>query len=207
MMRIVKRVGLLATLLGQLMLPVWAQTPEVNSNQPSATKVDAYGDPFTETKLLSANQRRLIVFRPSEQAANAKGVLSIFVDRQYHASLLSNSFSKLCADQSNYSLSAVFRETGAKTSQGQARRQELQTQLLPAQTKYIKVTSMPSGEMQLLEVSAAQAMEQLKLTREITHTLSRVSAGQACDEEGLTTAQGPTSTKADQALPSSPVKP
>lgn len=208
MLRSNKHLCVLAALLCQLTLGAWAQPTQVSANEQPSSKVEIYGEAFTDTKLLSASQRRLVFYRPVEQAEAVKGVLSLFVDQQYHVSLLPGSFSKLCAEQTPYTLSAIRRETGAKDRRGPSARQQMQAQLLPAQTKYFKASVLPTGELQLSEMDAVQAIEQLRQTREAIHTVSRVAAGRTCEEETLRT-ESPNEKPAAQMvrpLPAVPAK-
>ena len=162
-------------------IPAWAANddkPQAGSEK--AAKTEIFGEPYSATHLVGREQRRLIVYRMASDGGD-KDVLSVFVNKQYQASLRPAAFTKLCAALDAFELDAVQRSVG-KNANASGSLKTTKTQLGAMQTRYFRASATPINGLHLLEVAPEQANTELADTREAIHTLSRVTAGQNCEE-------------------------
>ena len=153
-----------------------AQT-SVTTNQAGVNaKIDVLGGVFTPLTNIGPSQSRIVVYRTlnTQQLAGATGV---FIQGQYHTSLVPGGYSQLCLPPGQF-------EVGARQFRvGQTARDNYDTvtaiALPPAQTQYLTVVES-SGRPVLKPVTAAQALQELGATRLQMHTISRVTQAQNC---------------------------
>lgn len=167
-----------------------AEPTERTATSAATAKVEIFGEPFVPLQLTGKAQRRLIFYRAADDQASAKGVATILVNEQYHASLRPGSFSKLCADQDSYEMAAVARGKGLASKASTDPELGVRTQLKPQQTRYFRAQVNHGGGQTLSEVEELQALTQLAQTREAIHTLSRVSVAQTCEEAAAPSQSG-----------------
>jgi OOP family OmpA-OmpF porin len=153
-----------------------AQT-SVTTNQAGANaKIDVLGGGFTPLTNIGVSQSRIVVYRTfnTQQLPGATGV---FIQGQYHTSLVPGGYSQLCLPPGQF-------EVGARQFRvGQNARDSYDTitaiALPPAQTQYVRVEES-SGRPVMKPVTAAQALQELGATRLQVHTISRVTQAQNC---------------------------
>ena len=164
-------------LLGGLALACLAQTA---SAQTSATRVniDAFGEAFTTALAAPAAQTRVFVYR-NNQAASALPI-NIYLNGQYHASLLRGGFTEFCAAPGSVNIKAALDDaTKLHTSKLDAGQR---LDLKAGQTVYLKVDESKPPAVNLLSGTAAQTKEDLQATRRQIHTISRAKAAVTCAE-------------------------
>ena len=164
-------------LLGGLALACLAQTA---SAQTSATRVniDAFGEAFTTALTAPAAQTRVFVYR-NNQAASAFPI-NIYLNGQYHASLLRGGFTEFCAAPGSVNIKAALDDaTKLHTSKLDAGQR---LDLKAGQTVYLKVDESKPPAVNLLSGTAAQTKEDLQATRRQIHTISRAKAAVTCAE-------------------------
>lgn len=167
-------VGLLAALCATS--SAYAQT-SLSTNQGGVNaRIEVLGGVFTPPAPIAASQSRIVVYR----AANPRplpGATGVFIDGQYHTSLVVGGYSALCMRPGSV-------EVGARQFRvGQNARDSYDAvtaiELPGAQTQYIAVEET-SGRPVMRPVSAAQAFQELGTSRLQMHTISRVSQAQNC---------------------------
>ncbi len=154
-----------------------AQT-SVTTNQAGVNaRIDVLGGVFTPLSNIGASQTRIVVYRTfnTQQLPGATGV---FIQGQYHTSLVPGGYSQLCLPPGQF-------EVGARQFRvGQNARDSYDTvtaiALPPAQTQYLTVVES-SGRPVMKPVTAAQALQELGATRLQMHTISRVTQAQNCE--------------------------
>lgn len=167
-------IGLFVALWGAAVTQ--AQT-SVTTNQAGVNaRIDVLGGVFTPLTNIGANQSRIVVYRTfnTQQLPGATGV---FIQGQYHTSLVPGGYSQLCLPPGQF-------EVGVRQFRvGQSARDSYDAvtavALPPAQTQYLSVVES-SGRPVMKPVTAAQALQELGATRLQIHTISRVAQGQNC---------------------------
>jgi OOP family OmpA-OmpF porin len=153
-----------------------AQTSMTTNQAGVNAKIDVLGGVFEPLASIGPNQSRIVVYRTtnSQQLPGATGV---FIQGQYHTSLVPGGYSQLCLPPGQF-------EVGARQFRvGQNARDSYDTvtavALPPAQTQYLTVMES-SGRPVMKPVTAAQAQQELGGTRLQIHTISRVAQAQNC---------------------------
>ena len=174
------RLRVAPTLLGGLAFAFLAQTAAA---QTSATRVniDAFGEAFTTALAAPAEQTRVFVYR-NNQPANALPI-NIYLNGQYHASLLRGGFTEFCAAPGSVNIKAALDDASrlhtSKLDAGQ------RLVLNAGQTVFLKVDESTSPAVNLLSGTAAQTKEDLQATRRQIHTISRAKAAVNCAEPAV----------------------
>jgi OOP family OmpA-OmpF porin len=159
----------------------WAQRSqreyiETNSAGVNA-RIEVLGNAYAQPFNIGAAQSRIVVYRPD--SVTLPGATSVFVNGEYHTSLVRGAYSALC-----YAPSSV--ELGSRQTQvGDRPKDQLDTisalRLMPGQTHYLRVRETNARPV-LQPVPAAQAQQELQGLRYQLHTVSRVDAAQECQE-------------------------
>jgi len=153
-----------------------AQT-SVKTNQAGVNaRIDVLGSVFAPLANIGPSQSRIVVYRTAN-TTQLPGATGVFIQGQYHTSLVPGGYSQLCLPPGQFELGArQFRV-------GQNARDSYDTvtalALPAAQTQYLTVDET-SGRPVLKPVTAAQAQQELGATRLQIHTVSRVSQAQNC---------------------------
>lgn len=144
----------------------------------SRVNIDAFGELFTTALAAPVNQTRVFVFR-NNQAPNSKPV-NIYLNGQYHASLLRGGFSEFCAAPGFVNIKAALDDASrlhtSKLDAGQ------RLELKAGQTIFLKVDESTSPAIGLLSGTAAQAKADIEGTRRQIHTISRAKAALTCGQ-------------------------
>ena len=148
--------------------------------QTSATRVpiDAFGEVFTAILAAPAEQTRVVVYRV-HQPSNGFPV-NIYLNGQYHASLLRGGYTEFCARPGAVNIKAALDDASRLHSGKFDAGQRLD--LKPGQTVILKIDESASPSINLVMGRTPQNHEDLKSTRRQIHTISRAKAAVACDE-------------------------
>lgn len=174
------------TLITGLVLVVASHAASAQSSD-SRVNIDAFGEVFSTALAAPANQTRIFVFR-NNQAPNALPV-NIYLNGQYHASLLRGGFSEFCAAPGAVNIKAALDDASklhtSKLDAGQ------RLALQAGQTIYLKVDESTSPAIGLLSGTAAQAKADIEGTRRQIHTISRAKAALTCGQPAPVVAAAP----------------
>lgn len=157
---------------------VAAAHPATAQSSDSRVNIDAFGELFTTALPAPASQTRVLVFR-AKQAPTDKPV-NIYLNGQYHASLLRGGFSEFCAAPGAVNIKAALDDAArlhtSKLDAGQ------RLELKAGQTIFLKVDESTSPAIGLLSGTAAQVKADIESTRRQIHTISRAKAALTCME-------------------------
>lgn len=174
-----KRLGqrVARTVLAGLVLVVAAHSAAAQTSD-SRVNIDAFGEVFTKALAAPIDQTRVFVYR-NNQAPNDKPV-NIYLNGQYHASLLRGGFSEFCAAPGAVNIKAALDDASklhaSKLDAGQ------RLTLKAGQTVFLKVDETTSPAIGLLSGTAAQTKADLESTRRQIHTISRAKAALTCGQ-------------------------
>lgn len=168
-------IGLLVVLCGASVSQ--AQTTLTTNQAGVNARIDVLGDVFAPLTNIGASQSRIVVYRTTN-TQQLPGATGVFIQGQYHTSLVPGGYSQLCLPPGQF-------EVGARQFRvGQSARDNYDTvtaiALPPAQTQYLTVVES-SGRPVMKPVTAAQALQELGTTRLQMHTISRVTQAQKCE--------------------------
>jgi OOP family OmpA-OmpF porin len=155
---------------------VQAQT-SVTTNQAGANaRIDVLGGVFEPLSNIGPSQSRIVVYRTAN-TQQLPGATGVFIQGQYHTSLVPGGYSLLCLPPGQF-------EIGARQFRvGQNARDNFDSvtalALASAQTQYLTVVES-TGRPVMKPVTAAQAQQELGATRLQIHTISRVAQAQNC---------------------------
>lgn len=143
-------------------------------------RIDILGSAWRMPSAIGTGQSRIVVYRRPDSALS--GATSVFIDGQYHTSLVPGGYSELC-----YAPGAV--EVGARQARvGRKPKDPMDTisalTLQPGQTHYLRMTEH-SGAPVMQPVAAATAQQEATGLRYQVHTISRVSKAQTCSETAM----------------------
>lgn len=174
--------GLLGQNLARAILAAWflvttAPSAVAQSSASRASK-DAFGEVYVTALAAPAEQTRVFVYR-SGQAPNASPV-NIYLNGQYHASLLRGGFTEFCAAPGAVNIKAALDDASrlhtSKLDAGQ------RLELKAGQTNFLKVDESTSPAIGLLSGTAAQTKAEIEGTRRQIHTISRAKAALTCEQ-------------------------
>lgn len=153
-----------------------AQTAIETSQAGANARIDVLGSPFSPPPGTAASQSRILVYRASD-SAGLKGATGVFVNGQYHTSLVAGGYSQLCTEPGAVEIGARQVRVGrtAKDNYDSL----TATRLLAAQSQYFAVYE-DAGRPVLKPVPAAQALQEMASVRLQMHTVSRVTKAQDC---------------------------
>ena len=149
-------------------------------------RIEVLSGVYAASGQVDAGQSRLLFYRTAQDSA-LPGATSVFVNQDYHTSLVPGAWSELC-------LAPASLEVGARQMRvGQPPRDLMDAITLlegqGGQTLYLRVHE-GTGKPVLQPVSSEQAQQDLMGLRRQVHTLSRVARGQPC-KLAPATAQAP----------------
>lgn len=168
-------------LLLTLLSVVHAQTPSLPpAVMPNVADVvrftpntlEPFGASFTSARAAATDQAKIFIYRPGP--ASTLRPANIYIDKRYHASILSGGYSEFCTSPGQGSLLAVLDDAAQMHTGKQAAGENWPFQ--SGKTLFLKV--LDSG--QLAQVQADQAMRELGSTAAQIHTISRSPLVQKC---------------------------
>lgn len=130
---------------------------------------------------LSREQTHLVLYRNPK--SRQQGVVTLFLNGRYHASLQTQGFVANCVDTARVQVKTqyVMADQEPKTDQ------EITTnhKLKQGETVYLRTTVMPDERVVVDQVKPAQAQQELKGMRQQMHTISRATVVKPCkDDQG-----------------------
>lgn len=177
----VERLLLCFVVLGCVGTLAHAQTMLETNQAGVNSRIEVLGNTFTPPGNVPENQSRILVYRSSD-STGLNGATSVFINGEYHTSLVPGGYGQLCLEPGSIEIGARQSKVGrtAKDSYDTL----TSTRLLAGQNQYFAVYEEAARPV-LKPVPAAQALKEMASARLQMHTVSRVSKAQTC-------AQGPT---------------
>ncbi len=165
-----------AILAGCFFVPM---APSALAQSPtSRISIEAFGELYVTALAAPAEQTRVFVYR-SGQSQNSSPV-NIYLNGQYHASLLRGGFTEFCAAPGAVNIKAALDDASrlhtSKLDAGQ------RLELKAGQTNFLKVDESTSPAIGLLSGTAAQTKVEIEGTRRQIHTISRAKAALTCGQ-------------------------
>ncbi|WP_291935316.1 OmpA family protein [Limnohabitans sp.] len=176
---------LIVTVLALFAGEAWAQRDGVredgaylqSSQAGPNARIEVLGSTWRPLGPVSGDQSRILVYRP--EAGSLSGATSVFVNGQYHTSLVPGAYSHVCYAPGDLEVGARQMKAGSQPKDQMDTITALS--LRPAQTHYLRVVEQ-GGRPVLQPVAEAVALEHLQGLRLQVHTVSRVTRAQACSD-------------------------
>ncbi len=153
-----------------------AQTAIETSQAGANARIDVLGSPFSAPLGTAASQSRVLVYRGAD-SSGLKGATGVFVNGQYHTSLVAGGYSQLCIEPGAVEIGARQMRIGRNAKDNYD--SLTATRLLAGQSQYFAVYEDAARPV-LKPVPAAQALQEMVGTRLQMHTVSRVTKAQDC---------------------------
>lgn len=162
--------------LGWVAILAQAQTFLETSQGGVNTRIEVLGSLFTPPSGIAASQSRMVIYR-SHDSVGLKGATGVFVNGQYHTSLVPGGYSLLCMEPGAIEIGMRQFQVGrtAKDPYDNLTAVRLQA----GQNQYFAVYE-DMGRSVLQPVPAAQALKELATARLQMHTISRVTKARDC---------------------------
>jgi hypothetical protein len=148
------------------------RTLETNQAGPNAI-IDVLSDKFVATEV-PAQEQKLVIYRHPKYA-QSDGVVSLFINERYHASLVAGGFTEVCLPRGAVNIklrnTKAAQRTNANFTTAQINMAE--------QIGYLSVFD-DSGAPTMVKVTEATALAELNDLLRQVHTLSRMPNQQSC---------------------------
>jgi OOP family OmpA-OmpF porin len=178
------------TLLGGVILAFSAQSSWAQGTD-DRVNIDSFGEPYTTAMAANAAQTRVYVYRSSQVPNEAP--VNLYLNGQYHASLLRGGFTEFCAAAGAVNIKAAMDDAArlhlSKLDAGQ------RLPLTAGQTLFLKVDESKLPSLLLVSGTEAQTKSEMLNTRRQIHTISRAKAAINCDEPAPVVAKPEPKTK------------
>jgi OOP family OmpA-OmpF porin len=165
-------------LLGGVVLACFAQASWAQSAPARINNIDSFGEPHTTALAANAAQTRIYVYRSSQVPNDAP--VNIYLNGQYHASLLRGGFTEFCAAPGAVNIKAAMDDAArlhlSKLDAGQ------RLPLTAGQTLFLKVDESKLPSLLLVSGTEEQTKPEMLGTRRQIHTISRAKAAINCAE-------------------------
>jgi OOP family OmpA-OmpF porin len=165
----IKKLAVYALLMG-LMCSTHAQTAQ-DITRP-------LGDEFKVPNLLVKQQTRLVIYRLTSEKST--GAVSMYINGDYHASLLPGAFTELCLPPTKFEVSARMVENGQVVRDDYDVINSLT--LEGGKETFVRVYEDPNKRALLMQMRPEKALPELVKTRVQQHTISRVPQAVACQD-------------------------
>lgn len=143
------------------------------------------GDVFKVPNLLVKAQSRVVFYRDKATAKTGNpGVVSLYVDGAYLASVQQGGFAELCFAPGPIEVSARYVQNGTPPKDGVDLVNSLS--LKGGEDVFVKVLDDPSGKPLMMVARPELALPQLVNTRRQQHTISRVAKALTCEDRNKT---------------------
>jgi OmpA-OmpF porin, OOP family len=150
--------------------------------------IEAYGEPYAIAQSAPSTQARVFVYRAS-QAVHGMPV-NLYLNGQYHASLLRGGFTEFCANPGAIILKTALNDAErlhlSKHDAGQ------RLVVAAGQTLFLKVDENPTAVNGVVSGTKSQTQADLLQTRRQIHTISRAKVAVECDTAAGVAAKVPT---------------
>ena len=151
-----------------------------------ARAIEPYGEAFTTALAAPAAQGRIFIYRGAQ--TNQALPINIYLNGQYHASLLRGGFTEFCAAPGSINVKAALDDASKQHTSKQDAGQRMNFRA--GQTLYLKVNESSSA-LTLQPAAESQIPQDLQGTRRQVHTISRAKAAQTCAEPAVAAAPKP----------------
>lgn len=142
------------------------------------SRIEVLSSTFASAPSPVASQSRIYVYRPSTSTQLA-GATGVFINGQYHTSLIAGGYSHLCVAPGEVEIGARQMRVGRSATD---KLDSITAALTPAaQNQYFVVTEQ-AGRPVIQPVSIQQAMKEMVGVRLQVHTISRVSPALECQQ-------------------------
>ncbi len=149
-------------------------------NTDSRVVIDTFGEVFTAALPAPANQTRVFVYRT--QLTTSSLPVNVYLNGQYHASLLRGGFTEFCAAPGQVAIKAALDDAArlhmSKQDAGQ------QVSMEPGKTLFLKVDESAPPRITMVSSASAAAQAELNGIRRQIHTISRAKTALTCAEPG-----------------------
>ncbi|MES2251634.1 MAG: OmpA family protein [Pseudomonadota bacterium] len=175
--RCVRAAALLALgVLAASVAQAQAQAPLPKSGATTARQ----GPIYRAVPAVAADQTQVIFFRPASSSAAGQrpGAAHVYVDGEFHAALLPNTFTRLCMAPGNHSIEAYLGDAPTYEGKSQPR---TRAELEGGKTVFVAVSEQ-DGSGSPVPYRRADAERMLAGAHEQRHVISRASAVQPCRE-------------------------
>jgi len=146
----------------------WAQTPTV--------AIETFGEVYARPAAAASNQAKILIYRA--QAMTPQSPANIYLNGQYHTSLLKGGFTEFCLEPGRAALNVVIddanRQHTGKLELGQ------NYEMPSGRTLFMRVREMAPGKPQLQYVTSGEAEAEMASARRQIHTVSRAAAVKEC---------------------------
>ena len=143
------------------------------------------GDVFKVPKLLVKTQSRIVFYREKAAPKTAKaGVVSLYMDGAYLASIQQGAYSELCVAPGAVEVSARYVQNGTDAVDGVDLVNSLKLQ--GGEEVFVKVLDDASGKPLMMITRPEIALPELVKTRRQQHTISRVARALTCEDRNKT---------------------
>ena len=130
----------------------------IETNQAGANaRIDILGNTWRTPFAIGAGQTRMVVYRTADSAL--PGATSVFVNNEYHASLVPGGYSELCYAPGSTEIGARQMQAGGRPKDPLDTISALT--LRPGQTHYLKVREQ-GGRPVMQPIAAATAQQELQ---------------------------------------------
>lgn len=140
--------------------------------------IESFGETYANALLAPASQARVFVYRTPQAVSQLP--VNIYLNGQYHASLLRGGFTEFCTEPGGVNVKAALDDAARLHLSKQDGGQRLTMQ--SGQTVFLKVDESGLSNLSLIPMPASQANTELVNTRRQIHTISRAKAAVNCAE-------------------------
>lgn len=133
------------------------------------------GDGYVAAHSVSSEQTRIVIYRDSTTQPN--GVVSVYINDRYQASLQPNTFTVVCLPAAKH----VLRARNADSDE-LSPTPRLPVVAFAGQSHYVRVVGRGIAEPQLDITTQSQAETNMSTARQQMHTISRVLGAKPCKE-------------------------
>lgn len=140
--------------------------------------IESFGETYASALLAPPSQTRVFVYRTPQALSQLP--VNIYLNGQYHASLLRGGFTEFCTEPGGVNVKAALDDASRLHLSKQDGGQRLTMQ--SGQTLFLKVDESGQSNLSVIAMPASQANTELMNTRRQIHTISRAKAAVNCAE-------------------------
>ena len=135
----------------------------------------ALGQQYAAVKHLAPEQTRLVLYRLD---GDGLGVITLHIDGRYHTSLQNGAFSAVCVERASVNLQAQPGRSWARADP--AREVSQNVVMTGGQTLFVRLSEALGTRPRMDVVPAQIGAQEVQMTREQMHSVSRVSLSKPC---------------------------
>lgn len=174
------------TVLSRLVL-IGASQGALAQAAPPVVNIESFGESFATALAAPTEQTRVFVYRSNK--TNTPLPVNIYLNGQYHASLLSGGYTEFCTAPGDVNIKAALDDASRLHVSKMDAGQRLTNKA--GQTVFLKVDERTPPALSLLLGNEAQSKAEMQGTRRQIHTISRAKAALTCAEPGVVVAAIP----------------